>query len=63
MGLTSDYNSQLWKYQMKIMLRADKLLYLLERKKIGAAEDEAVAMLIISTGVKYEQLQTVMVCI
>lgn len=70
----SGENFQLWKYQMEIIFRAEGLTELINGKVIrpdNASEAKlrkeweelnAKAMLIISTSMQYEQLQTVMAC-
>lgn len=65
-------NFQLWKYQMEIIFRSEKNLFevitrVIQRPKdeqTGAAWDHlnAKGMLLISSGMEYEQLQTVVSC-
>lgn len=65
-------NFQLWKYQMEIIFRSEKNLFevitgIIQRPKdeqTGAAWDHlnVKGMLLISSGMEYEQLQTVVSC-
>lgn len=66
-------NFQLWKYQMEIIFRAESGLFDLVNGAIPRPEeatatratwdnDNAKAMLLISSGMEYEQLQTVVSC-
>lgn len=66
-------NFQLWKFQMEIIFRAEKILDVVEGNTARPAETEpdrrkawdennSKGMLIISTGLEYSQLQTVVAC-
>lgn len=65
-------NFQLWKYQMEIIFRAEKVLDVVNGDKVrptesGVAQNDwdelnAKAMLFISSGMEFDQLQTVMSC-
>lgn len=64
-------NFQLWKYQLQIIFRAEKVLDIVEGKprpnEAGESQDawddlNAKAMLILSTAMEFDQLQCVMTC-
>jgi len=66
-------NFQLWKFQMEIIFRAEKILDVVDgkttrpetteaEKRRAWDENNSKGMLIISTGLEYSQLQTVIAC-